>query len=194
MDSIWSAVIGAGITALIFIGTQVATVLKDRKNDRASAAADARAAVRELVQAALEMQYALAAWDVRRRDSHGIASVIARSVAQILAGMAEDRAYHGMANGLDSAMTYRKLMDDAAEAVVTGPVSRMSAAAARIAMLDDAQLRQASTKVTDALGALLDSYTGRNRDARSAAESAVGEALGTLTDEARAYDGRPRTP
>ncbi|MFI2202666.1 hypothetical protein ACH47Z_18175 [Streptomyces sp. NPDC020192] len=194
MDStIWAALIGAAASVAIFIAGAWASTLKDRAKDRATAAAEARTAVQELMRAALDVKASLAVWETRWRDKRSTASVLARSFAQLLAGYAEDRAYRGMAESLGSAIAWRSAVDAAEEAVVTGPMSRMAAAAARIAMLDDAQLREAATAVTNALGQLVSAYADRpGSDARTCAERDVDEAVGRLGEAARAYDGRPR--
>lgn len=175
------------------MGGAFANILKDKATDRATAVKEARAAVQELLRAALDVKAALVIWETRWRDKRSTASALARSVAQLLAGYAEDRAYRGMAEALGSAMAWRNAVDSAEEAVVTGAMSRMAAAAARIAMLDDAPLREAATAVTNALGELVGAYAQKpGSRVRVQADRAVDEAVGRLSDAARAYDGRPR--
>ncbi|MGV9427051.1 hypothetical protein ACWDO7_22545 [Streptomyces sp. NPDC003656] len=194
MDSTWSALIGAVASLIVFVGGAVASTLKDRGKDRAQAVTDARAAVQDLLQAAFETKAMLATWEARWRDKRGIASAVVRSAAQVVAGLTEDRVYHGMAQGLESAMAWRREVDAAAEAVVIGPGSRMAAAAARIAMLEDHHLREAAAATTAAIGALMSAFGEKpSSTARTEAEQALDEALVQLSDAARSYNGRPRT-
>ncbi|MEU6071827.1 hypothetical protein ABZ864_47250 [Streptomyces sp. NPDC047082] len=193
MDStIWAALIGAAASIVLFVGGAAASTFKDRAADRTAASNAARAAVQELMAASLDVKAALAIWETRWRDKRNIASALAQSATQILAGYAENRVYRGAAEGLSSAMAWRRAADAAEEAIVTGPLSRMAAAAARIAMLDDPALREASTAVTDALGRLVEAYSERARSAaRQQADSAVDEAVARLGEAARSHDGRP---
>ena len=191
--TIWAAVIGAVASVLVFVAGGVASTLKDRAADRQMAISDARLAVQELLRAALDVKATLAVWEARWKDKRAIAGALGHSVAQILAGFAEDRAFRGMAEALGSSMAWRRAADTAEEAVVTGPMSRMAAAAARIAMLDDPELRAAATAVTDALGTLVGTYSEKpTSPARRRAETEVDEACGGLAAAGRAYDGRPR--
>ncbi|MFD9659022.1 hypothetical protein [Streptomyces mirabilis] len=109
-----------------------------------------------------------------------------------MAGYAEDRPFHGAAQGLGSAMAWRRAADAADEAVITGPMSRVTAAASRIAMLNDAALRKASAATTEALGKLMATYAGSPKStARAKADKELDEAISQLAEAARAYSGRP---
>ncbi|MGW3127057.1 hypothetical protein [Streptomyces sp. NPDC001123] len=193
MDSkIWAAVIGGAATLVVYIAGLVTSHLKDRATRRSTATSNARAAVQDLLRAALDTKAALAVWEARWRDKSSITVALGRSVAQLLAGYRDDRIFHGAADGLGSAMAWRRASDAAEEALVTGPLSRMAAAAAQVAMLDDAELREASTAVTDALGKLVAAYgEGPKSRGRAKADRAVDEAVGQLSAAARAYKGRP---
>ncbi|MER6432100.1 hypothetical protein ABT272_30910 [Streptomyces sp900105245] len=193
MDStIWGALIGAAASLAVFVSGAWVSSLKDKATDRAAAAKEARAAVQTLIKAAFDVKAAMTIWDVRRRDRRTPASAWLVSFAQVMDGFNEDRVYRGVAEGLGSAMTWRRAEDAAEETVVTGPLSHMTAAAAQIAMLDDAELRRASTEVTDALGQLVATYTERARSgARAEADNRLEAAIGRLGDAARAYTGRP---
>lgn len=195
MDAkVWVAVVTAVTSIAIFVGGQLFTGLKDKATRRSAAVGEARSAVRELIQAALDVKLALAIWETRWRDKRTIVSALARSVAQLLAGFEEGRVYRGVAEGLGSALAWRRTADVAEEAVLTGPASRMAAAAARIAMLSDVELREASTAVTDALGSLVAAYSEKPKSAtRARADRDVDEAIGRLGDTARSYKGRPRS-
>ncbi|MGW1988449.1 hypothetical protein ACWCPJ_39470 [Streptomyces collinus] len=194
MDStIWAALIGAAASVALFAGGAWASTLKDRAQDRAKAAEEARTAAQELMRASLDTKAALAIWEARWRNKTATASVLARAIAQMLAGLAEDRTYRGLAEGVGTAMVWRTAVDAAEEAIVTGPISRMAAAAARIAMLDDVQLREATTAVTEAFGELVGSYSKKpGSPVRVRAERGVDEAVGRLSEAARAHDGRLR--
>lgn len=190
-SKIWAALIGGAATLLVYVAGLVTSHLKDRATRRAAARDKARAAAQELLNAALDMKVALAVVDARRRDHRSLAGPLARSFAQLVAGYREDRMYRGMADSLGSALAWRGAADAAEEALVMGPLSRMTAAAAQTVMLDDAELRAACAAVTDALGKLMSSHQGKPRSAaRTEADRAVDEAIGRLGDAARAYKGR----
>jgi hypothetical protein len=192
-STIWAAIIASVGSLIIFTAGGAATSLRDRAAGREATAAQARTAVQELVRAALDLQGAMALWETRYRDKRSMVSAIARSLAQMLAGHAEDRTFRGAAEGLGSAMAWRQATDAAAEAIVMGPMSRMTAAAAQIAMLNDRELRMASSAVTDAMGKVVTAYADRpRRGVRESAARELEEAIGRLGEAARAYDGRPR--
>lgn len=188
---IWAAVIGGVVSLAIFLAGQATTSRKEKAARKAAAAGKARDAAQELLRAALDTKSALAVWEVRWRDKHSIAAAMARSFAQVLAGYRDGRIFHGAADGLASAMAWRGASDTAEEAIVTGPMSRVAAAAAQIAMLGDAELRAASTAVTDALGNLMTAYSAKPKSAaRAKADEELDEAVGKLSDAARAYGSR----
>ncbi|MFF0127319.1 hypothetical protein ACFYTG_16555 [Streptomyces mirabilis] len=189
---IWAAMIGAAVSLAIFIAGQATTSRKEKAAREAAAASKARDAVQELLRAALDTKAALAIWEARWRDKRSIAVTLGRSFAQMLAGYRDDRIFHGAADALASAMAWRRSSDAAEEAIVTGPMLRVAAAAAQIAMLNDAELRAASTGVTDALGNLLTAYSEKPKSAaRTKADRELDEAVGRLSDAARAYGRRP---
>lgn len=184
----WTAV----ASVAIFAAGQLFNSLKDKTTRRSAVASEARAAVREVIQASLDVKAALEIWETRRRDKRSIAGAWAHSMAQVMAGYAEDRPFHGAAQGLGSAMAWRRAADAADEAVITGPMSRVTAAASRIAMLNDAALRKASAATTEALGKLMATYAGSPKStARAKADKELDEAISQLAEAARAYSGRP---
>ncbi|MFF4252276.1 hypothetical protein ACFY1L_13805 [Streptomyces sp. NPDC001663] len=189
---IWAAAIGGIATVIGVVVGLVASHFKDRAARRATAASNARVAVQELLRAALDTKAAMAIWETRWRDKRTIAGALAHSITQILAGYRDDRVFHGAADGLASALAWRRASEAAEEALVTGPLSRVSAAAAQLAMLNDDELRAASTAVTEALGELVGAYMEKPKsDARTRADRALDEAIGRLGDAGRAYRGRP---
>lgn len=184
--------IGGAVSLAIFMAGQATTTRKEKAARRTAAAGKARDAAQELLRAALDTKAALAIWEARWRDKRSIAATLTRSFAQILAGYRDDRIFHGAADGLASAMAWKGAVEAAEEAVVTGPMSRVTAAAAQIAMLNDAELRAAATAVTDALGKLVTAYAEKPKStARIKADKELDRAVGNLGDAARAYDGRP---
>ncbi|WP_328746394.1 hypothetical protein OHT57_12675 [Streptomyces sp. NBC_00285] len=192
MDSkIWAAVIGGAASLVVFVAGLAAGHFKDSASRRAAAADKARAAAQELLRAAFDTKAALAIWEARWRDKRSIVATLGHSFAQILAGYRDDRIFHGTADGLASALAWRRASDAAEEALVTGPLSRMAAAAAQTAMLNDAKLREASTAVTDALGKLVTAYAEKPKSpARIQADRDVDDAIGRLSHAARSYKGR----
>ncbi|MEU0820636.1 hypothetical protein [Streptomyces mirabilis] len=192
---IWAAVIGGIVTLAIFLAGQATTSRREKTARKAAAASKARDAVQELLRAALDTKAALAIWETRWRDKRSIRVTMTRSFAQILAGYRDDHIYTGVADGLASAMAWRGASDAAEEAIVTGPMSRVAAAAAQIALLNDAELRGAAAAVTTALGNLMSAYAEKPKSApRAKADKDLDEAVGKLADAARAYDGRPARP
>lgn len=195
MDStLWSAIIGGAIAVLLFVGGLVAGALKDRATARAAAVDQSRAAVQDLVRAAFDVQMALALIEAHWRDKQTKTAVIARSFFQVLGGYREDRILQSAATGLHSVIEWRRAADVAEEAIITRPLSRLTAAAAQIAMLDDAELRAASSDVTDAIVNLMTAYEQGRRGNRDSAAAQLETAMGRLGAAARAYDGRTRAP
>ncbi|MFE4824064.1 hypothetical protein ACFRFU_48540 [Streptomyces sp. NPDC056704] len=192
---IWAAVIGGIVTLAIFLAGQATTSRREKAARKAAAASKARDAVQELLRAALDTKAALAIWETRWRDKRSIWVTMTRSFAQILAGYRDDRIYTGVADGLASAMAWRGASDAAEEAIVSGPMSRVGAAAAQIALLSDAELRAASTEVTNALGKFVSAYAEKPKSAaRAKADKELNEAVGKLAKAARAFEGRPARP
>ncbi|MEY9849585.1 hypothetical protein ABH940_006694 [Streptacidiphilus sp. BW17] len=191
--TITGALIGAGGSLAIFIGGIATNSISNRGAAKSAAQQQARSAVQELIQAALDLQLALVAWETRWRDRSVVTGTIARAVTQVIAGNQEGHLFHGMATGLGTAAEWRGAADGAQETIVLGPMSRMTAATAHISMLQDAPLREASNGVVMALAELMTAYGSKPKSPeRRNAERRVGEALGKVGDAARAYDGRAR--
>ncbi|MFE7856030.1 hypothetical protein [Streptomyces sp. NPDC057403] len=194
MDAkIWAALIGGAATLIVYVAGLFTTFLKERATRRASARDKARVAAKDLLNAALDLKVALNIVENRRRDRRSLAAPLARSIAQLIAGYHEDRKYTGIADGLGSALAWRGSADAAEEALLMGPLSRVTAAAAQAAFLDDDELRAATAAVTEALGKLMSTPAGRRHSvARAQADREVDEAIGRLSSAARAYTGKKR--
>lgn len=195
MDStLGSAIIGGAVTLAVFVAGGVAGAAKDRAAGRDAAKKEARAAVEDLLRAALDIQITLAVLGVRRRDFRSRYTVMARSIVQFAAGHLEGHPIRGAAEGLDSAMSWRNGVDIADEAAAVEAVSRLNAAAAKAAMLEDQLLRSATSAVTDAVGNLMRTWEAKPTSAtRRRAVAQLETAVGDLGEAARAYDGRTGT-
>jgi hypothetical protein len=194
MDStIASSLVGAA-TALVVAGAGFYAGGRSQKaTSRDTAVDESRAAVQELVTAVFDLKMALSTWETRWRDTHGWAPAWLYSVAQLIAGVVDEKPVQGGLNGLASAMTFRRESEMAEQAIINGPMARVAAASARIAMLENRALREASHGVTDAISDFVLSYKSRrNQAARQRAEEALDDAIGAIGIAARAYTGRER--
>lgn len=194
MDStIIGALIGAGGTLVVFAGGYVTNSISSRGTARAAAQQQARTAVQELMRSALDVQLALTAWETRWRDNGMVAGTLGRAVAQLIDGYQGGHLYRGAASALGTAAEWRGASDSAQELILSGPISRMTAAAAQIAMLSDAGLREAANEVVQALGALMSAQSSKPKSSeRRRAEKRVGDALARLGATGRRYDGKAR--
>jgi hypothetical protein len=192
-STVWAAIIGGVVSVLLFISGGAASVWKDRAAGREAAQKEGRAAVEALVGAVVDMQVLLASMDARRRDWRAIYPVVALAVTQMLAGHAAGRPLEGSADGLRSALAWRRGIDAPEEARASAAITQFSAAAAKAAMLDSQDLRTAARDVIDATEELMALGAARpSSRARRQAEEKVKTAVGRLADAGRAYDGRLR--
>lgn len=196
MDStILSAVIGGAATLATFTLGGLANARKDRAAAREAAQKESRAAVEALLGAAIDVRSLLAVADTRRQDWRTMYSVAALSVTKFFARQAAGEAARGAAEGLQSALDWRHAVDAADEVRAMAVLARLSAAGAKIAMLDSPELRKATSDTIDAVGELMAAANLRpSSSARQQAEAKVEEAVAELGDAVRAYDGRLRPP
>ncbi|MFE3522234.1 hypothetical protein ACFXOD_11670 [Streptomyces sp. NPDC059161] len=188
-------IIVSAYTLAVYISGEIVTSLRGRKAGRAAAKKQACEAAHELQCAALDFKAALTMWEARWRNPWQALHAWSHAMTHVLAGYTDGRLFRGAADGVGTAMAWRRSFEDAEEAIVTGPLSHVHAAAVRVSMLDDAELRAAATAVADAAQELGASYTKKaNSAGRARADKEFVEAVAELTDAARSYGGQPRQP
>ncbi|MFJ8309809.1 MULTISPECIES: hypothetical protein [unclassified Streptomyces] len=171
-----------GVCSLLGVLIGVRAVRRDSAKKQACDAA------RELLCAACAFKAALHMWEARWRRPSGVLHTFGHAMAHVLAGYKDGRLFRGAIDGIGTALTWRRSAEEADEALVTGPMSRMNAAAVDVSLLDDVGLRAAARAVADAGQALGAAYARRaNAAARARTGKEFDEAVARLADAARTH-------
>jgi hypothetical protein len=194
------AMITAGATlAGVALGT-ISTAWQQSRTSRAAGRSTARQQAQEvtgeLIAAATGLQRVLRVVDTRWNTWGPRMKVLGVAGFEMMVGVATKDVGKGARRGLRRAADWTDLADAALVAELSAPAARVEAALARAVLLADQGVVNAAVAVSEALDKVTSAYAQpqtlpwgkkaeRNKAARSAAETALQDAVGELIVVAR---------